>query len=127
MSWKSRVQPVSNAEYDILAELSRRDLNRFLTTQQPFEFNYEEDGVYGTSTDFYWSLGYVAMLDGEAVHDSKRMDKDELITKALERMDYIVDRFRYKPPLKKSRRKEIVDQIEARLTELGYWEEVRLL
>lgn len=124
--WKSRVSSVSNAEYEILADLSKLGLNRFLTTQQPFEFDYEEDGVYGTSTDLYYNLPkpYVCFIDGEQIHDSKRMDKDELITKALERRGYLVDRFSYESPLRKSRRKEIVDRIEARLTELGYFEEI---
>lgn len=76
------------------------------------------DGVEGTRIDYYWNppYNYAVFLDGEPIHGKDRQsERDELITKALEKRGIRVDRFSYRPPLTKRRKIEIVDQIEETL------------
>ena len=125
---------VSNAEIDIFFELRRRKLVRGLTRQHPFVLGLKEDIVAGTTVDFFWgtpeiSPHYAVFVDGVAVgktgvpklhlraHQERR---DELVTAALERRGIHVDRFQYGPPLRKWRKIEICDAIEAALKKSGY-------
>lgn len=114
MSWRQKIRSTSNAELDVFIELQRRGLTTHLETGKGFKFDPEVDGVHGTTIDFYWNLPhlYAAFLDGNKVHRGRQMDKDELITEALERKGLRVDRFRYRVPLSKRRRTEICDRIE---------------
>lgn len=126
MTWKQRMQvPVSQAELDVFIELQRRGLTDHLETNKGFEFNPEQDRVHGTVPDLYYNhpYRYAVFLDGEKVHRGNRLDKDELITKALERRGIRVDRFRYRVPLPKYRKMEICDKIEGALNSLGYGKE----
>jgi hypothetical protein len=125
---------VSNAEIDIFYELRRRKLVKGLTRQHPFVLDLKKDIVAGTTIDFFWGTPeirpyYAVFIDGVAVgktgvpklhlraHQERR---DEMVTAALERRGIHVDRFQYKPPLRKFRKIEICDAIEAALKESGY-------
>jgi hypothetical protein len=114
----------SNAEESIFSELQRRGLTTSLTTQKGFEFNLELDGVHGTEVDDYWGspYNYAVFIDGPHHLKLRQERKDELITKALERRGIKVDRFLYKPPLRKKRKLEICKKIEAVLTSKGYFQ-----
>lgn len=135
MSYKERMNvSVSNAEIDIFYELRRRKLVRGLTRQHPFVFDLKKDIVAGTTIDLFWGTleirpYYAVFIDGVAVgktgvpklhlraHQERR---DELVTAALERRGIHVDRFQYEPPLRKWRKIEICDAIEAVLKKSGY-------
>jgi len=95
--------------------LSHRKLTNCLITQQGFTFDREKDGVAGTTVDFYWIVPYfyAVFLDGYEIHTKDRQQqKDELITKALERRGNLVNRFMYNPPLSKQEKHHICDEIE---------------
>jgi len=125
MSWRDQMRvSVSKAEIELFKELQRRGLTRGMTTQVPFEFIWQVEGVHGTILDYYWHppFNYAVFLDGEPVHMKlRRTIKDEKITEALMKRGVHVDRFRYKPPLSKRRLKEIADRIEETLEKLGYF------
>ena len=125
---------VSNAEIDIFYELRRRKLVRGLTRQHPFVFDLKQDIVAGTTIDLFWGTPeirphYAAFIDGVAVGKtgvsklhltSRQQRRDEFVTAALERRGIRVDRFPYEPPLRKWRKLEICDAIEAVLKKSGY-------
>ncbi|TET19945.1 hypothetical protein E3J74_04615 [Candidatus Bathyarchaeota archaeon] len=125
---------MSNAEIDIFYELRRRKLVRGLTRQHPFVFDLKKDIVAGTTIDLFWGTPeirphYAAFIDGVAVGKtgvsklhltSRQQRRDEFVTAALERRGIRVDRFPYEPPLRKWRKLEICDAIEAVLKKSGY-------
>lgn len=125
---------VSNAEIDIFYELRRRKLVRGLTRQHPFVFDLKKDIVAGTTIDLFWGTPeirphYAAFIDGVAVGKtgvsklhltSRQQRRDEFVTAALERRGIRVDRFPYESPLRKWRKLEICDAIEAVLKKSGY-------
>lgn len=118
MNWRERMNVrESKAELDVFIELQQRGLTTHLKTNIGFEFNSDVDGVHGTVPDFYFGspYHYAVYLDGPPHEKSRRMDKDELIVKALERRGIQVDRFRYRSPLSKRRKMEICDKIEQKL------------
>jgi len=119
MSWKERIGPVAVFEEDVFIELQRRGLTDFLETQKGFYFDFEVEGVYGTRVDFFYNhpYRYAVFLDGPLHLKSRQIDKDELITKALERRGLTVDRFAYERPSNK-RKTEICDRIEQNLKNL---------
>ena len=122
MSWKRRIREVSNAEIALLIELQRRGLTRCLETQKGFKLDPEADGVHGTVVDYFWNApyNYAVFLDGAAVHVKRRQsERDELITKALQRRGIKVDRFMYKSPIRKRRLREIADRIEQTIKEMN--------
>ena len=91
-----------------------------MVTHRRIVLNYEEDGVHGCEPDYMWGPpSYIAFLDGEGVHSSDHRRKiDRLITVALEGRGFVVDRFRYKPPMSDRRCREICDAIDERLIKL---------
>lgn len=129
MTFRDRMKiGVSRAELDILCELQRRGLMDYLETQKGFKFDYKADAVHGTTIDFFWQhpYNYAVFLDGVKIskgfpklHLKKKQSKrDQLVTAALEKRKVEVRRFQYTPPLRKSRLKQICDEIEARLKDV---------
>lgn len=117
--WRRHATKVSRAEEAIFGELYRRGLGCNLHTQHPFKFGAEA-GVEGTWTDFYWEPpGYVVMIDGPLHLKRRQEDKDKLIDEALRGLGLRVERFRYRPPLRKGRLVEICDSIEEGLKTLN--------
>lgn len=110
----------SEGETRLFTELQARHLTLFMVTHRGIELSYKEDGVYGCRPDFMWGPpAYAVFLDGIPVHKTDHAwRRDGLITKALEKRGFTVDRFRYKPPLSKGRCREIADAIVQRLQEL---------
>lgn len=111
--WRRHAEKVSLAEEDVFNELYRRGLWRNLHTQHPFKFGAEA-GVEGTWADLLWDPpGYAVFIDGEPLHlKARQMERDKLVDAALRGMGLRVERFRYRPPLQKSRLMEICDDIE---------------
>jgi hypothetical protein len=124
MSWFRRVSDLdsqySRGELKLFTALQERGRTLGMVTQRGIELDPERDGVGGCRPDFLWGPpSYAVFLDGVGVHKSfSRNKKDRLIKEALERMGFVVDRFRYKPPLSNIRCREICDAIEERLTTL---------
>ena len=132
MSFRERMQvSVSNAEEDIFYELRRRNLVSGLQRQYPFIFDLKTDWVAGTTIDFFWGNPemkphYAVFIDGCVVgktgvpklHLAPRQERrDKAVKTALERRGIHVDRFQYIPPLRKWRKLEICDVIEATVKE----------
>ena len=125
--WRRYVRSVAVAEIHLMVELQRRGLTWFLETQKPFRFDFKEDLVHGTIVDCFWNppFNLAVFLDGEPVHNRRVQSfRDECVDEALRKRGIKVLRFTYKPPIRKSRLKEIVDEIEKTLKEMGYRETV---
>lgn len=103
----------SEGEITLFKELQARHLTLFMASHRGIKLNYEEDGVHGCEPDFLWGPpGYAVFLDGDPHKTSYRARKDRLITEALERRGFTVDRFRYRTPLSKREARGFADQIE---------------
>jgi len=102
---------VSNAEDIVHQALINRGLQPH--ANYPFELDYEKDGIHGTKIDFYFTNNRLAVfLDGPHHLKLRQSRKDSLINSALERRNIRVLRFGYKPPLRKWRLMEIVEEIQ---------------
>jgi very-short-patch-repair endonuclease len=122
MSWRERLNVhISNAEMQIFQELQRRHLCTYLTTQQPWAFNLQEDMVAGTFIDFYWHIPHqlAAFIDGLHHLKQRQEQKDAAIDRALRKRGVTVERFPYHPPLRTLRRIAICDRIEHQLNQNG--------
>ena len=123
--WRRYATAISIADEEILWELSRRHLTRFLHTQEPFKFDVEKDGVGGTFVDFYYMVPFdiANFIDGEQIHLNPHQEqRDRRVDAALRRGGVRVERFMYKPPLSLGRKKEICDAIQSLLEGMGYRE-----
>ena len=121
MTFRERMNSAeSNAEYQILNELTIRGLGKHLESSvagggHGFHFIYQMDGCFGCVPDFYYgSRHQLAIFIDGTVH-IRREPTDLLIDEALKRRGIRVLRFPYNPPLRKSRLIEIVDEIEENL------------
>ena len=121
MSWLRGVSETeySDGEMRLFIELQQRKLTLFMVTHRGIELDYMRDGVKGCRPDFLWGPpAYTVFLDGERVHRSDHNQRrDGLITQALERRGFTVDRFRYRPPLSKGKVCAIADAIERHVRE----------
>ena len=123
MTFRDRMKvSVSRAEIQVLNGLVARGLTRLLETQKGFEFILHMDRVAGTRVDFYYNppIKYAVFLDGPPHLRHRQSERDELVSAALENRGVKVDRFRYVPPLRKYRLREICDRIEETLAGRGY-------
>jgi len=115
-----RSEPVSNADVEVLQEMVARGYGRGLKSQFSMELDPEVDGVHGTTIDLFWDapVNHAVFLDGEPVHSGKHQaETDKLVTRALRKRGITVARYRYTPPLTKTERKRIADEIEQALKE----------
>ena len=104
----------SNAEMQVFIELQHRGLTKHMRTQHPFTFNAEEEMVHGTAADFFWYHPHpiAVFIDGPHHDKVKQGKKDEAINLALKKRGIRVERFSYRVPLRKRRRREICDSIQ---------------
>lgn len=130
----------SIGESNLYVELQNRGLTYGMASNEPLAYirhkcviiipdpQYtvlSKDTIHYTTPDYWWrQLQYMLYLDGVKVHQSRyRCRKDARIKKDLEELGYTVDRIRYKKPTVKKIR-EIANQVEKRLLELGYHKRV---
>jgi len=87
---------------------------------EPFQVVVDPMAGGGTTIDLFWDapVNHAVFLDGEPVHSGKHQaETDELVTRALRKRGITVARYRYTPPLTKTERKRIADEIEQALKE----------
>lgn len=116
------LNPTGTSEWEdwLFIRFKNRGLGDCLIRSEPYVLDYEKDNVHGTVFDFYWyDVFYVGYLDGAQVHKSLIHNrKDDLITMALEKRGFTVDRWRYSPPLTDCRADEICGEVEETLRRL---------
>lgn len=104
---RNNIHPaVSKAEYQVFAELSRKELTEGMVTQKPIILK-------ATVPDFMWIAKKKAVyLDGDKVH--KEGDEwDEEVIMLLEKIGWQAIRIPYHAPLTKQALEKIMEQIEA--------------
>ena len=110
MSFRERLrQNPSNAEMTLIVALQNRGVKGWFKDQEVI--------LESTVPDFWFpTKGVAVYLDGEQVHSSEHaQNRDDRITRLLERKGIKVLRFRYRPPLSRKRLNEIIVQIEEAL------------
>ena len=124
--WRRRMDVrVSNAEIEIQVELGKKNLATGYQTQIGFEFTqkeFEDFGARGTVVDGIWSeYMFIIFIDGPPHLKNHAIERDAKIGAVLEARGYTVKRFPYKPPLRATRKGEIIRDVKTVLTEKGYF------
>ena len=108
MSFRDKMKvAVSNAEVEILKELSRRSI---------YPESQMSICLYQCKPDFYFgSTKLCVFIDGPPHQKPRRIDRDNGVDELLRKRGFKVARFGYKGKLSKQRLHQIVDEIEGLL------------